>query len=569
MQDYTYKSLNGSWKYRKLVEQRGQTSKFERIHVPTFWNDRFRYCQKEYHKKFKINSHHERVILTFDRLDFPAKIYLNEEMIYSHEGDEIFVEIEITREIIKEDDNILKIKAEHSNKINLIRGDVYLRLGNSDLSFQNKKYSQEQAINIPDWVDNSIIYEIYVRNFSQSGDLSEVRKSLKSFKSLGINCLWLIPVFPIGELNKKGKLGSPYSIRNYKAVNPNLGDENELNKLVKKAHKMEMKVILDIACNHSARDNPLVSQHPEWYKREENGKLKHPKGTNWIDVADLDYSNYNLRKYMLQVLKYWIEEYEIDGYRMDVAEFLPLEFWRNALEKIKEVKPEIMMLAEGDHPKLHSSAFHLSYSWNIRFAVIEILNRGASAEIFGTQILSERKHYPIDYLRMRFTENHDLQRANKVFGVKKSKIAAVLSYLIEGVPMVYNGQEIGANSTPSLFNNDPIVWHNKNRGLEKFYAKLFKIRKDFQLSEFNQEVFLQNTRQEEIISFLRRKEKEGVFIIVNTRSTSKKVQINFPGLKKCTDFKILMGNYKDLEVNQGKFKIKLLEYGFSIFHLEI
>src|SRR6516225_5668857 len=236
----------------------------------------------------------------------------------------------------------------------------------------------------PDWSKNASIYRINTRQFTPEGTLRAAEAQIPRLKALGVTILWLTPIHPIGQKNRKGTLGSPYAVRDYLKVNPDLGTLNDLKHFVATAHQQGMYVILDWVANHTAWDNVLVTEHPEWYARNWKGEFRPTPWFDWGDIIDLDYSHPELRKYMTDALKYWVREADIDGYRCDVAGFVPVDFWNNARQELEAIKP-VFMLAEWESRDLHKhdlGALRNYYAWN-------------------------EGYYPPNIMRMTFVSNHD------------------------------------------------------------------------------------------------------------------------------------------------------------------
>ena len=233
-----------------------------------------------------------------------------------------------------------------------------------------QSYPQQSARPVRDWVRDGVIYEIYPRAFSQQGNFNAITARLDELKDLGVTILWLMPIHPIGQEKKKGTIGSPYAVRDYYAINPDYGTAADLKRLVREAHARGLKVIIDIVANHTSWDSVLM-KHPEFYKRDDKGNITYPY--DWYDIAALNYSNQQLRRYMTDMLKYWIREFDLDGFRCDVAAELPTDFWENARRELEQVKPDIVMLAEAHKAELMVSAFDLDYSWPLHSALTQVL----------------------------------------------------------------------------------------------------------------------------------------------------------------------------------------------------
>jgi len=228
----------------------------------------------------------------------------------------------------------------------------------STTSYEPQPYVKVPA---PDWTKDAVIYQMNTRQFSSAGTFAAAQEQLPRLAEMGFDIVWLMPIHPIGEARRKGEMGSPYSVKDYRAVNPDLGTDEEFRAFVDRAHELGLKVILDWVANHSAWDNSLTSEHPDWYLKTPEGELMPPEGTDWSDVVDFDYSNPAMRQYMTESLTYWVREFDIDGYRADVAGFVPLDFWETARTELEAVKP-VFMLAEWETPDLHARAFNATYA---------------------------------------------------------------------------------------------------------------------------------------------------------------------------------------------------------------
>ena len=541
--------------------------KIDNVNLPEFWFDLPPFSKIIYRKNFSVEQNFSHAKLYFDRLQAPAVIYLNDNKVNSYNGGKANFAIDI-QDHIERDRNQLKIVVYPAGLDGRIKGKVGLLLGNKKIT-PPESYHRLKALKQPAWLTDAIIYELFTRVFSKKGDFNGIIEKLDYLEELGINCIWLMPVFPIGEKKRKGKLGSPYAIKNFKKVNPRLGSAKDLKRLIKKAHARDMKVILDIACNHAAWDNELIAENPEWFTRNNRGELVHPPETDWTDVVDIDYSNVEVREYMLEVLLFWVREFDADGFRMDVAEFIPLEFWTGVLTEMQRIKPDVLLLAEGDHPALHAKAFHLSYGWNTRLALFRTLKYNQPATSLKKVILNELKTYPDKSLKMRFTENHDLVRTVKIFGPKKSKVAAFLSFTIKGVPMIYAGQELGAKEPPSLFNKDGIKWQEQNDAIFNFYQELIELRKKNPILADGEIKFITNNQSEKVISFLRlNSDNEPLLVVANMTSDNIEVRCEpsvFNGLENNTR---AFGNSDISKIVENRFEIEIPGYGYGIYKLK-
>ena len=311
-----------------------------------------------------------------------------------------------------------------------------------------------------EWTRDAVLYQMNTRQFTPEGTFKAAQRQLPRLAAMGVDIIWLMPIHPIGEANRKGSLGSPYAVRDYRAVNPELGTEAEFRAFVDEAHRLGLKVILDWVANHSAYDNPLTLQHPEWYTRTPEGALTSPAGTDWSDVADFDYSQPALRHYMTESLAFWVREYGIDGFRADVAGYVPTDFWETARTELDAIKP-VFMLAEWEQRDLHARAFDATYGWGWKEAMQRLVKDGSGAGAIRGYYAGQSETWPHAAMRMVYTENHDQNSwdgvAAEIYG-PAYEAAIALSFTGSGLPLIYNGQEADNDRQLKFFERDPIVW---------------------------------------------------------------------------------------------------------------
>jgi cyclomaltodextrinase len=377
--------------------------------------------------------------------------------------------------------------------------------------------SQQSARSSPEWVRNAVIYEIFPRDFSRTGDFSGVTAQLDRLKQLGVTILWLMPIQPLGQLHKKGTYGSPYAIRDYAAINPDYGTAASLHTLVGAAHTRGMKVIIDMVANHTSWDSVLMSE-PSFYKHE-GGRIIPPE-PGWEDVAQLDYDNQQLRQYMITMMSNWIRDYDLDGFRCDAASYIPTSFWEQARSALERIKPDIVMLAEADQPDLVVHAFNLDYDWKLEDVLEKVVNGEASAAALSAAWHSEEARYPHGALRMRFSDNHDKRRAISRFGESAALAASALMLTLDGVPMLYNGMEVGdagESGSPALFERLPIYWDSGalRPWFRPFYTGLIELRKAHVAFTSGDLEWLHNSDEARVVSFLRHASDETLLVAVN------------------------------------------------------
>jgi glycosidase len=326
------------------------------------------------------------------------------------------------------------------------------------------------AANAPDtsWVTRSAIYEVFVRDFSAAGDLPGVTQGLDRIQATGADVVWLMPIYPVGVLNRKELLGSPYSLSDYRGINPEFGTAADFRALVDAVHARGMKLILDWVPNHTSWDHVWVKEHPDFHVRDSAGGLTVPRNekgelTDWTDVAQLDYTNPALRREMIAAMSYWLTEFGIDGFRVDVAGFVPDDFWREAVPALRAAVPrKILLLAEWGDLKMHRFGFDLSYAWD-SYHRLKAVWKGAPADTLVSSELAELAAMPAGGMRLRFATNHDETAWDKppviLFGgAAGARAAFVAMALMPGRPLLYNGQEVESPQTLRLFYRDSVEW---------------------------------------------------------------------------------------------------------------
>lgn len=347
------------------------------------------------------------------------------------------------------------------------------------------------AKSTPNTYRNQILYCVFVRNYSGEGTFEGVRKDLARIKDLGTDIIWLMPIHPLGVKARKGSLGSPYAISDYRAVNPEFGTLEDFKRLVDDIHALDMKCIIDVVYNHTSPDSWLSQNHPEWFYHKADGSFGNRVG-DWTDIIDLDYTNMELWDYQIDTLKMWAEI--VDGFRCDVAPMVPVDFWLKAREEVEKVHPGCFWLAESVEPKFivfnraqgysaHSDcelyqAFDCCYDYDIWDIYSDYLSNKAPLSEYTAAVVRQEGMYPGNYLKLRCLENHDRARAAQVCGSEQMlRNWTAFNYFQKGIAMIYNGQEVQAVHTPSLFDRDTINW-STGKNLSPLLKKLAKIKRN-------------------------------------------------------------------------------------------
>lgn len=382
----------------------------------------------------------------------------------------------------------------------------------------------------PDWSKDAVIYQVNTRQFSDEGTFDGVVEGLDNIRSLGADIIWLMPIHPIGEKHRKGELGSPYAVKDYYGINPEFGDSDGLRRLIDAVHAKGMKIIIDWVPNHSAWDNPLVSLHPEWYARDYKGDFRPSPWWDWDDIIEFDYSNPALRDYMIDALCYWVREFDIDGFRCDVAGYVPKDFWHQARAALDSIKP-VFMLAEWESRDLHEQAFNMTYAWTWNEVMHGIAHGKCSVDKLRKYYSWNERAWPGQAYRMTFVSNHDKNAwdgtQHEQFG-EALEAAIVLSVIGEGMPLIHNGQEAGENKRLAFFERDPIEWQPHEIGT--LYSRLIALKKQLPAlwnGPFGARMIqVPNSAQPAVFSFVRQQGGASVFVVLNLSDSATDVSFS-------------------------------------------
>jgi hypothetical protein len=347
------------------------------------------------------------------------------------------------------------------------------------------------AKDTPKSLRNLVIYEIYVRNHGPHGTFTDVAADLERIRALGVDVIWFMPIHPIGKVNKKGLLGCPYSILDYREVNPEYGTKADFKHLIDKAHSLGLKVMIDVVYNHTAHDSVLVSAHPDWYHQDASGK---PVTTvpEWSDVIDLKHPNQDLDDYLIETLKMWAE-FGVDGFRCDVASLLPEDFWVRAREEVAAVKPGVIWLAESVHAAFIEyrrsrnltaisdsevyRGFDITYDYDIYTIWQAVVTGKQPVARYLEMLRFQNAIYPEDFVKLRYVENHDQERIMQTAPSREQALAwTAFCAFNRGAFLVYAGQESAAAHTPSLFDVDKVAW--KDYEFSEFISTMARLKKD-------------------------------------------------------------------------------------------
>ena len=372
--------------------------------------------------------------------------------------------------------------------------------------------------------EDLLLYEVNPRAHSAAGTIAGITADLDRIKSLNINTIWLMPVFKMGQVKS---VGSPYCVADYTNVDPEFGSLDDLKALVDSAHERKMAVIMDWVANHTAWDHPWISQHPEWYTKNAAGQITHPPGTNWQDVADLDFSKPELHAAMIESMKFWILEVGVDGFRFDAADYVPFAFWKSAMDSLKGITDrKLLFLTEGERPDHYNAGMPLIYGWNWNYNLQQVFGT-AQAPVTNLFTANTTESNASPAIRLRFATNHDQSawEATPVTlfgGVEASFAAQAAAVLMGGVPLIYTGQEVGEAGTTSFFGKDPVNW-SANPGLSERYGALYALRVNHEALRYGT---LKPYSHPNVLAFERILDGDRVLVVINTRANA--VTYNLP-----------------------------------------
>ncbi len=394
----------------------------------------------------------------------------------------------------------------------------------------------------PDWIKGQVIYEIYVRAFSEEGTFNAVKKALPALKETGIDVIWFMPIYPIGRVQRKGSLGCPYSIKDYFTVNPEYGTEGDFKELVQTAHRLGMKVLIDMVPNHVAHDYVHLKKIPQLVRYDDRGNPLR-KVADWTDVVDLDYTQQVTWQHMAEVMKHWIAHFDVDGYRCDVAGLVPFEFWEWIVPQLRELKEDFFLLAEWESHRLHAIGFNSTYDWSTLDLFLLSINQKEALKTLADWVAAKKAFYPKNALPLRFLENHDLPRAASQFSEDQLLAGLLFIFTLHGIPLIYNGQEIGSEKTPSLFEREPVDWQKKNHRVKRILEQLITLRKKDPALSTDQYHFEEKYLNEDIWYL----KKNDLVVIINFSGNQRTVPL--------PNGKLILNTSQKFETKQGQINL--------------
>ena len=399
------------------------------------------------------------------------------------------------------------------------------------IAFTPKKLDIKPAevSNHPAWSEQSNIYEVNVRQYTPEGTFKAFEPNLERLKKMGVDILWFMPITPIGLEGRKAdetQLGSYYAVRDYKAVNPEFGTMEDWKELVKHAHSMGFKVIADWVGNHSSPDNNWIKVHPDFYAKDSAGNFISP--FDWTDTRKLNFANLELRDSMIDAMKYWLKESDIDGFRCDVASGPPADFWKQCIDSLKKIK-NVFMLAEGESPELHKAGFDETYTWSVMEGFVQYCAGKITLPQVDSIINHDMNTFPKNSYRMYFTTNHDWNSWEGTeferFGDANKPLTVFAQTMYQSVPLIYSGQEVPNKKRIHFFVKDTISWDKYD--MAPMYSTLLHLRKsDPALAADASYKKLATGNDNAIFAYEREKEGHKIVVILNLSNQPQRFTIN-------------------------------------------
>jgi len=416
-----------------------------------------------------------------------------------------------------------------------------------------------KQFNVPGFLISSNLYEVNTRQYTSEGTFKAFMEHLPRLQQMGVEILWFMPIHPIGIEKRKGTLGSYYSIKNFKEVNPEFGTLEDFKFMVKAIHDLGMKIIIDWVANHAAWDNNWTLTNPEFFEKDDQGNFKSPY--DWTDVIQISHKNTQEQEAMIEAMSYWILECDIDGFRADLAHLTPLEFWIKARKQLDVLKPNLVWLAETEEPSYHN-AFDISYTWKWMHATEEILKPGFNMHSLTSLLAAASSEFKSE-LRMYYTSNHDENSWNgseyEKYGIYARALAVFTNTYVHSVPLIYSGQELPLKKRLSFFDKDEIGWDEKP-ALHFFYSLLLQLRKRDPVFKFNAGLsFIDSSLP--VLAYKRSVGNHCVIVILNISQENINDELKLPDVSGV--FNNIFSN--ELREVDGRLKISLEPGDYLVF----
>lgn len=429
---------------------------------------------------------------------------------------------------------------------------------------QNLDFGDRDARKVPDWLYRASIYELWLNAFSEDGNLRGAIHGLRHIADLGAKIVYLGPI----AKRAADPHASPYSIADYNAIDPEAGTEQDLRDFVAEAHKLHLKVMLDIVYYHTAPDNIMMKDNPAFFQKTPDGKIA--RGF-WPQPLP-DFTNPQVRKYLIDSLVHWVRDFQIDGFRCDVGGGVPVAFWNDARKALDAVNPEVVLLSESDRPDDQLAAFDINYNFQYYLALCAVMRDGAPAVKIREEWEQMHSAMPRGARLLHYSDNHDWPRAVMQFGEKGAMAASVLNFTLDGIPFVYNGQEVDDPTATHWRSRAPIRWKDAGNGAdeksigqtEAEYRKLFALRDSEPALSSGELIWINNTQPGSVLSFLRKSGNDEVLVILNLSNRGVHVTIDLPVMDYYALQNLLTPDKTWFSLYSGRVSADLAAFGYVV-----
>lgn len=573
--------LDGAWSFTPDSARAGirrayfspafDRSRWEQVSTPKFWEEYPGMASYDgwgwFARTFRLGKVTVPLAIHFAGVDDEAVVWVNGRQVGDHAGysDPFILDI---RGAVREGDNLIVVLVKDNGGGGGIYRPITVVDSTQADSLLHGPYASRTARASAPWVRDAAIYSVYLRSFSREGTFAGLERRLPELQKLGVTVLWLLPIHPVGVERRKGTLGSPYAVRDYYGVNPEFGTLDDFKRLLAAVHARGMKLIIDMVANHTSWDSELLRHHPEWFTHDGHGKIVSPNA-DWTDVADLDYGHRGLREYMIEMFRWWVEDVGIDGFRCDVAEMVPTDFWEEARARLDRIRP-VMMLSEGSLPEHHVAAFDLTYSWNVYDALEPLLKEKRPVTLLDQILRTEDLQFPRGSLRMRFTTNHDKNAwdapAVKKFGADGLRLGVVLVNTLPGVPMIYTGEEVANDRALSLFEKVEVDW-TRPGDMGELWKTMFELRRNHPAFREGDMRRIGNSEPDRVFAFVRSHQADRILVVLNFGSAERRVELDLTQAGMEGEVRDMMTG-KTATVRQGRLTVPVGPRGWVLLMQE-
>lgn len=535
------KDLSGPWKFKFDPDEQGHEkgwhladfddSTWDTLEVPGDWGEGIEGVGW-YRRTIELTpemASHGRVALHFGSVDDEARVYIDGELAAENFIWDLPFHVNLSSHLIPHASRSLTVAV----RVYDIGGEggimkpVTIRPFEDLGDLDRTEWSDLAARTPLDKIGSTVIYSVFVRNFTPEGTFEGLRKRLPELKSLGVDVLWLLPIHEIGEVDRKGTVGSPYAIKDYYSINPDLGTEEDFRRLVDEIHARDMRIIIDLVLNHTSPDSVLVEERPELFLTDEDGN-PHTNVPEWWDIVSLDWSNPDVADMCLEFMEYWVREFNIDGFRADVASMMPTPFWERARRSLDQIKPgRTFMLAESHEADLHVEAFDLTYGWDVYKSSIDVIQGDRPATALRDVVLRQQRILPRGAATILFVENHDEARAMNAYGGPSgARLAAVMMTTLPGVPLLYTGTEVGSSEPRDIYEKIPVKFWEDVHGMRAHWSGLLALRAQHKPLQIGSIRFLDVEPSSSVLAYERAAHGKRVLMVLNVAQEETEVVLD-------------------------------------------